>query len=113
MSKILLLSLVIFGLSACAVAHDTYLPDGSLGHHISCNGSNLSMGDCMQKAGDICGAAGYHVYKQSDEAVPYTTVSGGQTESYDKSGNHYSSGYSSSSGSIVVRDLFVRCNNGL
>ena len=101
MKKLPLLIAPIF-LSACITTSDTYLPDGSSGHHITCGGAIFSMGDCVQKAGDICGAGGYKVYNQSGEAIPFS-----QTNGY---ANNYSAGINSSSGSIVNRDLFVKCN---
>lgn len=109
MTKSPLLLLAAFLLSACVTTRDSYLPDGSLGHHITCGGALFSMGDCVQKAGDICGAGGYKIVNQNGEAIPYSTSSGGFSGSSGPYGGSVAGGYHSSSGSIVQRDLFVKC----
>ncbi len=38
-------------LYACAIADEMVLSDGSRGRNISCDGFELSMGDCLQKGG--------------------------------------------------------------
>jgi type IV secretory pathway TrbL component len=104
--KSLALFVISMSLSACVTDSDTYLPDGSLGHHVTCGGAIFSMGDCVQKAGQICGAAGYKVIGANGEATPYSTSSGG----FSANATSAAGGYSSSSGSIVNRDLFIKCN---
>jgi hypothetical protein len=96
--------------SACVTTQESYLPDGSLGHHITCGGALFSMGDCMQKAGEICGAHGYQILNQNGEAIPFSTSSGavnGTATPYG--GGSITGAYNSTSGSIVNRDLFVKC----
>jgi hypothetical protein len=46
-------------LGACTTAKEIYLPDGSKGHDIRCDGFANRMENCFQKAGDLCGAKGY------------------------------------------------------
>jgi hypothetical protein len=51
-------------LAGCSTsAKDAYLPDGTLGYHVSCRSAAFAAdsADCYQKAGDICGAKGYTV----------------------------------------------------
>ncbi|MER2519536.1 MAG: hypothetical protein ABTQ34_02480 [Bdellovibrionales bacterium] len=110
MKKLLALFGVALVLSACVTAQETYLQDGSPGHHITCSGSMLSMGDCLQKAGELCGPGGYKIYSQTGESIPYTTSSGGMTSSLGPHGGRVTGGYNSTSGAIVNRDLFVKCN---
>ena len=53
--------IVLIGIFAllvgCATSKEMYLPDGSKGHNISCDGSANSMGNCFQKAGDFWNSA--------------------------------------------------------
>jgi hypothetical protein len=88
-------------LSSCITTSDAYMPDGSLGHHITCGGGWFSMGDCIQKAGDICGSSGYTVVDKNGESIPFS-----QTNGY---ANSSSASVNSTSGSIIQRDLFVKC----
>jgi len=47
-------------LAGCGTtAKEAYLPDGTRGYHVSCDGVWGASGDCYAKAGDICGAKGY------------------------------------------------------
>jgi hypothetical protein len=43
------------------VAREIYLPDGTKGFHINCDGSFATQADCFQKAGDVCAAKGYNI----------------------------------------------------
>ncbi len=94
-------------LCACAKATDTYLPDGSLGQSISCNGSLLNHGDCLAKAGEVCGARGYSLINKDGSSTPYSNAQGGF------GANQYSAGggFSSSSGSITTRSILVKCGH--
>lgn len=60
-------------LSSCAIANKTYLPDGSVGHSISCDGSAVGMNVCFEKAGDICGSRGYKLLNREGQVI-YTGV---------------------------------------
>ena len=46
-------------LAGCAISSQTYGPTGKAAYTISCKGSLNTMGNCYEKAGDICGKAGY------------------------------------------------------
>lgn len=48
-------------LGACTTAKEIYLPNGSKGHDIRCEGLGNRMENCFQKAGSLCGAKGYDV----------------------------------------------------
>lgn len=75
--KKLLLIIVLF-LTGCVSATKTYTPEGKMGFSISCNGTANNMGDCEQKAGEICGARGYTTYSQTgDSALILTPRFGG------------------------------------
>src|ERR1700690_2034174 len=48
-------------LAGCTTAKDVYLPDGTLGHHVSCDTFATGLAGCYQKAGEICEAKGYTI----------------------------------------------------
>jgi len=99
MKLLTLASLIV--LAGCATADKLYLPDGSQGYAISCDGGVLSMNTCFRKASDLCGAHGYTVYNREGEAIPFG-YSGGQA-SYGEAG------YTTTTGVMVNRDLMVKC----
>lgn len=103
--------LIVLAMTACVTDSAINLPDGSVGHHVTCGGAIFSMGDCVQKAGDVCGPAGYQVIGANGEAIPYSTSSGGFNANVANGVGSAAGGYSSSSGSFVNRDLFVKCNS--
>ena len=106
MKKTLILA-VLLSLSGCVTDSAAYLPDGTEGHHITCGGAMFSMGDCFQKAGELCGPSGYKIIGSNGEATPYSSAGGG----FAASGGNAAGGFSSHSGAIVQRDLFVKCNS--
>jgi hypothetical protein len=57
-------------LAGCTTAKEIYLPNGSKGQVIRCDGIGNRMDDCYQKAGDVCGSKGY------DLATPPGSYSG-------------------------------------
>ena len=69
MLRILFLSNLTILLSSCAIANKTYLPDGSLGYSISCDGSAVGMNVCFEKAGDICGSKGYKLLNREGQII--------------------------------------------
>jgi len=92
-----LVALISF-ISACAVAKKTYLSDGSEGFSISCDGAAVGINVCFEKAGSLCGAAGYSLINREGQVVPYgvATVSGGQAfVNY---------------GSFNTKSIMIRCN---
>lgn len=106
-NRFIVICLLSVGLSACTYSRDMYLPDGSVGHSISCGGTLNSFSGCYQKAGELCGAGGYDIVDRNGEAIPFSNSSGSIV------GNQHmiSGGYQSNFGMIVNRDLFVRCKN--
>ena len=82
-----------------------YLPDGSQGYPISCNGIANSMGDRFQKAGELCGTKGYSVLNREGEAIPMGTSIGSAT--VGPAGG--STGYTTQAGMRVTRSLFIKC----
>jgi hypothetical protein len=98
-SALLLLSV----LCACATSKEMYLPDGSKGYNISCDGSANSMGNCFQKAGELCGSRGYYILTREGEAVPFgSTVASANGDSF---------GYVSQAGMMITRSLFIKCKD--
>lgn len=85
-------------LSACAIAKKTYLPDGSDGYSISCDGAAVGINVCFEKAGSLCGAGGYDLINREGQVVPYgvASASGGQAfVSY---------------GSFNTKSIMIRCH---
>jgi hypothetical protein len=64
-----------FLLTGCAMSKQAYLPDGRLGHSISCDGSAVGMNVCFEKAGELCGARGYDLVSREGQIVPFGTAS--------------------------------------
>ena len=102
--KILTTLLLAAPLFACALASEMVLPDGSPGYTVGCHGAALTMGDCYEKAGDLC-PQGYDILGRDGEAIPFA-FGGGQL-----SGNttYVQGGYVTTSGLSVTRNLYVRC----
>lgn len=88
-------------LTGCAMSKEIYLPDGTLGHSISCDGSALSVRHCFEKASQLCGAQGYTVIGQDREGNHYSYGGG--------SANANSAVVTTQSGMMVTRTLMVRC----
>lgn len=62
-------------LTSCATSKATYLPDGSSGHSISCDGSAVGISVCFEKAGQICGSQGYDLISREGQIIPFGTAS--------------------------------------
>lgn len=99
------LLLLCIGLSGCAVAYDSYLPDGSKGYNIDCSGSMMTYTSCMQKAGDLCGDKGFQVFAADGSSTPVGFSNGSAFV------NQYGGQAQSSSwfGSAVSRGMLVKC----
>ena len=69
MKKIYVLLLIMSLLTSCAISKQTYLPDGSVGHSISCDGSAVGMNVCFEKAGEICGSKGYKLVNREGQVI--------------------------------------------
>ncbi len=67
--KIIVYVLATISITSCAIANKTYLPDGTLGHSISCDGSAVGMNVCFEKAGEICGAKGYKLLNREGQVI--------------------------------------------
>jgi hypothetical protein len=52
------------------MSKETYLPDGRLGHSISCDGSAVGMNVCFEKAGELCKGRGYDLVSREGQVVP-------------------------------------------
>lgn len=107
----MLLRIVVIGLLAvligCATSQEIYLPDGSKGHNISCDGSANSMGNCFQKAGELCGSKGYYIVNREGQAIPFGSSVG--SASVGPGGG--SAGYVTQTGMMVTRSLFIKCKD--
>lgn len=101
-SFLVLLTLLLTG---CATSSDVFLADGTVGHNIQCGGTVMNYGDCLAKAGEICGAKGYAVVNKEGAASPMSMASGG----FSADSQYASGGFSSTSGAMITRTLFVRC----
>lgn len=103
MKKTLLLIAVAALVVGCTTSRQVTGPDGRAAHSISCNGAANSMGSCLEKAGDICGASGYEVVNQDGSSTPFGLVNGRWTPS--------GGSFRGTSGAIVNRSLLVRCKS--
>jgi hypothetical protein len=96
---------LLTALVGCATSKEMYLSDGSKGHNISCDGSANSMGNCFQKAGELCGSKGYYVLNREGQAIPFGSSVG--SASLVPGGG--SAGYVTQTGMMVTRSLFIKC----
>lgn len=58
-------------LTGCATAKQTYLPDGTKGYMVKCDGSALSWSMCYEKAGAICKNRGYDIVNKQEQETPF------------------------------------------
>lgn len=98
---------LIMAISACAMVSETYMPDGSKGYSISCDGAAVGINVCFEKAGNLCGAVGYDIITREGQIVPYGTASasvqGTATQVQGQSFATY--------GSFNTKSIMVRCRN--
>lgn len=80
-------------LGGCATSRTITGQDGKPLHKISCDGSALSLEACYEKAGELCGSAGYDVVNQGGTATPFF-IAGGS---------------SFTAGTVVTRAVYARC----
>ena len=99
--KAAIAAIVAAGLSGCVTSQATHLQDGSQAHHVTCGGAVFSMGDCHKRAAELCGPRGYQVVSGGTESTPFSTASANV--------NAYGGQASGFSGSIINRDLIVKC----
>lgn len=102
MKKLLLLALLpLAGCMLPAPASKTYGPSGKPAYSISCPGSMNSWGHCYERAGDLCGTAGYDIVMQNGSATPF-----GMANGYANSAGASATGFS---GAAVSRNILVQC----
>lgn len=73
-----------------------------MGYKISCGGHLNSFGDCVEKAGEMCGASGYKVVGANGEETGYSQANG--------SWGSLGGSFNAQNTSFVSRELFVKCN---
>jgi hypothetical protein len=61
---------LIQGCTTTTTASDAFLADGSKGYHIRC-GTTISpnYGDCVAKAGEVCGTSGYTIVMRESDNI--------------------------------------------
>jgi len=69
LQNFLLLGVALAALTGCAIERQAYLPDGTVGHSISCDGAAVGMNVCFEKAGSICGSRGYKLLNRDGQVV--------------------------------------------
>ena len=70
MSRTLFILIVfVTALQGCVSSREVFLADGTRGHNINCSGSGMNYSNCLEKAGEICGARGYHLLNQQGEVI--------------------------------------------
>jgi hypothetical protein len=89
------------GAAGCATSTATYGPSGKAAHSINCNGGANSWGSCYEKAGSLCGAAGYDVVVQNGSVTPFGVANG--------YANASGASFSGFSGGLVSRNILVQC----
>ena len=93
MKRIILIA-VLGVLGGCVSAKPTIAPDGKQGFAVSCNGGLHNIGDCYQKAGEMCHG-------------PYDVIAGDSTSGTVIAGNQYGV----YGGPIEKRTIIVECKN--
>jgi hypothetical protein len=84
-------------LAGCAVARTTHLPDGRVGHSISCDGAAVGMNYCFEKAGELCQGRGYDLVSREGQIIPVGSAA------------INSHGGSASYGAINTKSILVAC----
>jgi hypothetical protein len=80
MGRLAVVLLVAIMEASCATSRETYTADGRPGYSINCSGTALNWGNCLEKAGDLCGERGYQVLEKSGDQG--SVVTGGQLGVY-------------------------------
>lgn len=96
-STMLLLPLMAAALlSGCVRVNPIQLYDGSIGHTISCDGRELSIETCFEKAAELCGANGYETVTREGRSTG-RSIAKGSTDP--------------NSGPFDTRHILIRCND--
>ncbi|OQY00498.1 MAG: hypothetical protein B6I26_07980 [Desulfobacteraceae bacterium 4572_130] len=93
MRNIFIFVVIAIFLGGCAIAKKTYTSNGKEGYSINCSGSALNWGMCYEKAGKICGSAGYEVLQKSSDQG--NIIAGNQFGIYG--------------GSLINRSMIIKC----
>lgn len=83
-------------LFGCVSIDDVYLADGSVGHEISCDGRELSIETCFEKATELCGVHGFDTVTREGISTG-RSIAKGSTDS--------------NAGPFATRSILVRCKN--
>lgn len=105
MSRALFIIFAFAVLQGCATSREIFLADGTKGHNINCSGAGMNYSNCLEKAGEICGARGYQILNQQGEVVPFSTA----IREFGSTMRSPSIGYLVQSGSVITRNLFIKC----
>ena len=84
---------LLFG---CVRVNDIHLYDGSIGHTISCDGRELSIETCFEKATELCGANGFETVTREGRSTG-RSIAKGSTDP--------------NSGPFDTRHILIRCND--
>lgn len=84
---------VALALSGCATSRTIIGHDGKPLHKISCDGTATDIHACYEKAGELCGSAGYDVVGEDGSVRPFAVASAGMF----------------TSGAAVYRTVLARC----
>ena len=94
-------------ISSCAMVSETYMPDGSKGYSISCDGAAVGINVCFEKAGSLCGASGYDIINREGQIVPF----GVGSASVSGSPGYYQGQSFVTYGSFNTKSIMVKCRN--
>ncbi|VVE84469.1 hypothetical protein [Pandoraea sputorum] len=92
---------VLAFLGGCATSSQTFAPDGRPAYSINCSGYDRNWGMCFEKAGELCGSAGYDVYDRTAES--------GWVSGATASANPSGATRSAYAGSTTARSILVAC----
>lgn len=105
--KFLAYALLVFAPMGCAISKETYLPDGTKGHSISCDGAAVGINTCFEKAGDLCGSRGYDLLSREGQIIPMgvssSNISGGNAGFQGQSFISY--------GAFNTKSIMIGCRN--
>ena len=89
---------VVLSVAGCATSRDIIGPDGKKVMSISCNGGALDISSCYEKAGEICGSAGYEVLNTDSASSPLMLANG-----------RPGGGFNMTAVTIIKRNIMARC----
>ena len=99
--------LLVLSLTGCAFSKEVFLPDGTKGHSISCDGAAVGINTCYEKAGELCGSKGYDQLSREGQVIPMgvgsSSISGSNTGFQGQSFVTY--------GAFNTKSIMIRCRN--